>query len=35
MDRSIMEGDPHTVIEGMIICAYAIGASAGLYLCPG
>jgi len=29
MDRSIMEGDPHTVIEGMIICAYAIGASAG------
>jgi len=29
MDRSIMEGDPHTVIEGMIICAYAIGACAG------
>jgi len=29
MDRSIMEGDPHTVIEGMIICAYAIGASTG------
>ncbi len=29
MDRSIMEGDPHTVIEGMIICAYAIGASSG------
>ena len=29
MDRSIMEGDPHTVIEGMIICAYAIGASLG------
>ncbi len=29
MDRSIMEGDPHTVIEGMIICAYAIGATTG------
>ena len=29
MDRSILEGDPHTVIEGMIICAYAIGASKG------
>ncbi|MGD0154077.1 MAG: NADH-quinone oxidoreductase subunit NuoF [Thermacetogeniaceae bacterium] len=29
MDRSIMEGDPHTVLEGMIICAHAIGASAG------
>ncbi|MCK4963834.1 MAG: NAD(P)H-dependent oxidoreductase subunit E, partial [Dehalococcoidia bacterium] len=26
MDRSIMEGDPHTVIEGMTIAAYAIGA---------
>jgi NADH:ubiquinone oxidoreductase subunit F (NADH-binding)/NADH:ubiquinone oxidoreductase subunit E/NAD-dependent dihydropyrimidine dehydrogenase PreA subunit len=29
MDRSIMEGDPHSVIEGMIICAYAVGASKG------
>lgn len=29
MDRSIMEGDPHTVLEGMIICALSIGASAG------
>lgn len=29
MDRSIMEGDPHTVLEGMIVCAYSIGASAG------
>ncbi len=29
MDRSTMEGDPHTVIEGMIIAAYAIGASEG------
>ncbi|MDZ4063601.1 MAG: NADH-ubiquinone oxidoreductase-F iron-sulfur binding region domain-containing protein [Coriobacteriia bacterium] len=25
MDRSIMEGDPHSVLEGMIICAYAVG----------
>lgn len=29
MDRSIMEGDPHSVIEGMIIGAYAIGATKG------
>jgi len=29
MDRSIMEGDPHSVIEGMIICAYAVGAEHG------
>ncbi len=29
MDRSIMEGDPHTVIEGMAIGAYAVGASSG------
>ena len=29
MDRSAMEGDPHTVIEGMTIAAYAIGASEG------
>ncbi|MBI6871653.1 NADH-quinone oxidoreductase subunit NuoF [Clostridium aciditolerans] len=29
MDRSIMEGDPHSVIEGMAICAYAIGANQG------
>jgi len=29
MDRSIMEGDPHGVIEGMIIGAYAIGAHEG------
>ena len=26
MDRSILEGDPHTVLEGMTICGYAIGA---------
>jgi len=29
MDRSIMEGDPHTVIEGMVIGAYAIGCRKG------
>lgn len=29
MDRSLLEGDPHKVIEGMIIAAYAIGASEG------
>jgi len=28
-DRSILEGNPHSVIEGMIIGAYAIGASQG------
>ncbi len=29
MDRSVLEGDPHSVIEGMAIAAYAIGASQG------
>ncbi len=29
MDRSILEGDPHSVIEAMIIAAYTIGASRG------
>ena len=29
MDRSVLEGDPHSVIEGMIIGAYAIGANEG------
>ncbi|MHA1223277.1 MAG: NADH-quinone oxidoreductase subunit NuoF [Candidatus Heimdallarchaeaceae archaeon] len=29
MDRSILEGDPHSIIEGMLIGAYAIGASEG------
>jgi NADH-quinone oxidoreductase subunit F len=28
-DRSIMEGDPHSVIEGMVIGAYAVGAHEG------
>ena len=30
MDRSILEGDPHSVIEAMAICGYSIGASIGL-----
>jgi NADH-quinone oxidoreductase subunit F len=29
MDRAIMEGDPHLVLEGMIIAAYAVGAHEG------
>ncbi len=29
MDRSIMEGDPHAVIEGMLLAGYAVGASEG------
>ena len=30
MDRSILEGDPHSVIEAMAICGYSIGADKGL-----
>jgi NADH:ubiquinone oxidoreductase subunit F (NADH-binding)/(2Fe-2S) ferredoxin len=30
MDRSIMEGDPHSLIEGMLLCAYAICAQYGI-----
>lgn len=33
MDRSILESDPYRVIEGMLIGAYAIGASAGYIYC--
>ena len=29
MDRAVLEGDPHSVIEAMIIAAYAVGASVG------
>jgi len=29
MDRSILEGDPHSVLEAMAICGYAIGADTG------
>ena len=30
MDRSILEGDPHSIVEAMAICGYAIGATQGL-----
>jgi NADH-quinone oxidoreductase subunit F len=30
MDRTILESNPHQVIEGMALCAYAIGASEGI-----
>ncbi len=33
MDRSLLEGDPHSVIEGMIIAGYAIGAQTGYIYC--
>jgi NADH-quinone oxidoreductase subunit F len=33
MDRSILEGDPHSVIEGMIIASYAIGTKSGYIYC--
>jgi len=29
MDRSLMEGNPHSVLEGLILCGYAIGAHQG------
>jgi len=32
-DRMVMEGDPYRLIEGMLICAYAIGASKGYIYC--
>ncbi len=33
MDRSVMEGDPHSVIEAMIIAGYAVGSIRGLCTC--
>ncbi len=33
MDRSLLEGDPHSVVEGMIIGAYAIEATGGVIYC--
>jgi NADH-quinone oxidoreductase subunit F len=33
MDRSLLEGDPHSVLEGMIIAAYSIGATGGVIYC--
>jgi bidirectional [NiFe] hydrogenase diaphorase subunit len=35
MDRSVMEGDPHRVLEGMAIAAYAVGASRGFIYVRG
>ena len=33
MDRSVLEGDPHSVLEGMAIAAYAIGCREGYIYC--
>lgn len=33
MDRSVLEGDPHLVLEGMIIAGYAIGSKQGYIYC--
>ncbi|HEY9160226.1 MAG TPA: NADH-quinone oxidoreductase subunit NuoF [Desulfomonilia bacterium] len=33
MDRSVLEADPHAVLEGMIIAGYSIGASQGYIYC--
>ena len=32
MDRAIFQGNPHLIIEGLIIGGYAIGGKAGFYL---
>ncbi len=33
MDRSVLEGDPHAVLEGLVIAGYAIGAEQGYVYC--
>jgi NADH-quinone oxidoreductase subunit F len=33
MDRSLLEGDPFSVLEGMVVCGFAIGASKGIVYC--
>ncbi len=33
MDRSLLEGDPHSLIEGMLIAGYAVGAKEGYVYC--
>jgi NADH-quinone oxidoreductase subunit F/NADP-reducing hydrogenase subunit HndC len=33
MDRSVLEGDPHRILEGMAICGYAVGADEGYIYC--
>ena len=35
MDRSVLESDPHRVLEGMAIAGYAVGADTRLHLLPG
>jgi bidirectional [NiFe] hydrogenase diaphorase subunit len=35
MDRNILESDPHRVLEGMAIAAYAVGATSGYVYCRG
>ena len=32
MDRSILEGDPHSVLEAMTIAGYAVGADQAIYM---
>ncbi|GAH13876.1 unnamed protein product, partial [marine sediment metagenome] len=34
MDRSLLEGNPHSILEGMLIGAYAIGSHQGSLACP-
>jgi NADH:ubiquinone oxidoreductase subunit F (NADH-binding)/(2Fe-2S) ferredoxin/Pyruvate/2-oxoacid:ferredoxin oxidoreductase delta subunit len=34
MDRALMEADPHSILEGMIIAAYAVGAHEGYWYIP-
>jgi len=33
MDRSLIEGDPHSLIEGMTICGYSVGSQQGYVYC--
>jgi NADH:ubiquinone oxidoreductase subunit F (NADH-binding) len=33
MNRRVLEGDPHSVLEGMIICGYVTGAERGYIYC--
>lgn len=33
MDKNLLEGDPHAILEGMIIGAYSIGATTGIIYC--
>jgi bidirectional [NiFe] hydrogenase diaphorase subunit len=35
MNRSVLEGDPHSVLEGMAIAGYAVGATRGYVYCRG